>query len=120
MNQDDVTTVPTVLSESTSVEFESIELDANTRGEIVLSPTKAAMLNPTLYMSCRGGKIAIEDVYHDQITLPGRWTSEALRMGCRLDVTVSREAPIKIVFTNLGPERANVGASLVATPPDKT
>ena len=119
MNQNDVITTPTVLSESTSVEFESIELDAGKRGEIVLCPSKAAMLNPTLYMSCQGGKIAIEDVYHDQITLPGRWTPETLRMGFLLDVTVSREKPIKIVFTNLGPERANVGASLVATPPNK-
>lgn len=119
MNQNDVITTPTVLSESTSVEFESIELDAGKRGEIVLCPSKAAMLNPTLYMSCQGGKIAIEDVYHDQIALPGPWTPEMLRMGCRLDITASREKPIKVVFTNLGPEKANVGASLVATPPDK-
>ena len=116
MNQDDVITSPTVLSESTSVEFESIELEVNTRGEIVLCPTKAAMLNPTLYMSCQGGKITIEDIYHNQITLPGKWTPEMLRMGFPLDMTVSREASVKIVFTNLGPGKANVGASLVATP----
>jgi len=47
------------------------------------------------------------------------WNPTATVMGHQFDVMVTKEEPIKIVIINLGPERSNVGASLVANPPNE-
>lgn len=118
MKTDEIDTVPTVLTNATSVEFGSIELDIGERGEIVLAPSKP-MRNPTLYMSC-SGKIEIENVLHGRAAINSKqWTIETLKMGRKLDVLVNKDEPVKVVIVGLGPERSNVGASLVTTSPDE-
>lgn len=119
-NEDLIDTSPTVVTDKTNIEFGSLDLGINERGEIVLSPDNP-MRNPTIYMSCQGSEIIIEAIVHGRTALArrGPWPVETFKMGHRLDVTVTKEEPIKIVITNLGPERSNVGASLVSTPPDE-
>jgi hypothetical protein len=118
MKTDEIDTVPTVLTDATSVEFGSIELDAGERGEIILAPSKP-MRNPTLYVS-NSGKIAVESVLHGRVAITSKqWTAETLKMGRKLDVLVSKDEPVKVVVVGLGPGKSSVGVSLVATPPDE-
>lgn len=117
--EDKITTEPVIMTDRTDVEFGNIELGINEQGEIVLSPDKP-MRRPTIYMSCQGSEILVEDIFHGRtaITRQGHWPVELFRMGHQLDVTVTKDEPIKILIVNLGPERSSVGVSLVATPPD--
>ena len=120
-DEDKIVTEPVIMTSKTDVEFGNIELDVNEQGEIVLSPDKP-MHCPTIFMSCQGSEVIVEDIFHGRtaIAKQGRWPVELFRMGHRLDVTVTKDEPIKILIINLGPEHASVGASLVATPPDDT
>ena len=119
-DEDKIDTAPVIMTDKTGIAFESLDLGINERGEIVLSPEKP-MRCPTLFMSCYGSEVLVEDIYHGrtEIARQGHWPIELFKMGHRLDVTVTKEEPIKIVIINLGPERSNVGASLVANPPDE-
>lgn len=119
-DEDKIDTAPVIMTDKTGVVFESLDLGINERGEIVLSPDKP-MRCPTLFMSCYGSEVLVEDICHGrtEIARRGHWPVEIFKMGHRLDVTVTKEEPIKIVIINLGPEKSNVGASLVATPPDE-
>jgi hypothetical protein len=122
-DRDKIITEPVIVSDKADVEFGNIELDVNEQGEIVLSPDKP-MRRPTIYMSCQGSEVIVEDIFHGRVALAkqlgskGRWPVELFRMGHQLDVVVTKDEPIKILVVNLGPEHASVGASLVATPPD--
>jgi|GEM_PF-1744571 hypothetical protein len=120
-DEDKIITEPVIMSDKTDVEFGNVELDVNERGEIVLSPDKP-MRRPTIFMSCQGSEVIVEDIMHGRIALPkrGPWPVELFRLGHQLEVTVTRDEPIKILLINLGPEHSSVGASLVATPPEGT
>jgi hypothetical protein len=111
---------PTIMSDKTDVAFESIDLEINEKGEIVLSPNKP-MRCPTLFMSSHGSEVLVEDIFHGHtaIARQGHWPIELFKMGHQFDVMVTKEEPIKIVIVNLGPEKSNVGASLVASPPNE-
>ena len=118
-DEDKIVTEPTVVGDKTAVEFGNIELDVNEQGEIVLAPDKA-MRCPTVYMSCQGSEILVEDIFHGRTAIArnGHWPVELFKMGHRLDVTVTKDEPIKLLVVNRGPERSRVNASLVANPPD--
>ena len=113
-------TVPAIITNKTGVVFESIDLEINEKGEIVLAPDNP-MRCPTLFMSCHGSEVLVEDIYHGRagIARQGHWPIELFKMGHQFDVMVTKEEPIKIVIINLGPEKSNVGASLVAQWGDK-
>ena len=118
MRDEDLTdTAPVIMGEKTSVVFESLELKINERGEIILSPDKALRC-PTLFMTDRGSEILIEAVFHGrtEIRRLGQHPISSFRFGIQLDVTVTRDEPIKIVIINNGPEPTSIGASLVDTP----
>jgi hypothetical protein len=118
-DEDKIITEPVIMSDKTDVEFGNVELDVNEQGEIVLAPSKP-MRRPTIFMSCQGSEVIVEDIFHGRVALAkqGQWPVEIFRLGHRLDVMVTKDEPIKILIINLGPEHASVGASLVATPPD--
>jgi hypothetical protein len=119
VDEDKIATEPVIMTNRTDIEFGNIELGVNEQGEIVLSPDKP-MRRPTIYMSCQGSEILVEDIFHGRTALArqGHWPVELFKMGHQLDVTVTPDEPIKILVVNLGPERSSVGASLVATPPE--
>ena len=116
-DEDRIDTVPVIMTGKTSVSFESLDLGAGERGEIVLSPERP-MRNPTLYMSDKGSTVQVESVFHGLAEIPplGQRPSGAYRFGLRLGVTVTADEPIKIVVVNRGPESTYIGASLVDTP----
>lgn len=118
-DEDKIVTEPVVVGIKPEVEFGNIELDANERGEILLTPAKP-MRCPTIYMSCLGSEISIEDIFHGRTAIArrGHWPMELFRMGHRLDLTVTADEPIKLLVVNRGLEHSSVGASLVANPPD--
>jgi len=118
-DEDKIVTEPVIMTDRTDVEFGNVELDVNERGEILLSPDKP-MRCPTIFMSCQGSEVIVEDIMHGRIALSrrGPWPVEVFRLGHQLDVMVTRDEPIKILIINLGPEHSSVGASLVATPPE--
>lgn len=119
VDEDKIITEPVIMSDKTDVEFGNIELDVNEQGEIVLSPGKP-MRNPTIFMSCQGSEVIVEDIFHGRVAIAkqGHWPVELFKLGHQLDVMVTKDEPIKILIINLGPEHASVGASLIATPPD--
>jgi hypothetical protein len=116
-NEDLIDTAPVIMDEKTSVVFESLELKINERGEIILSPDKAQRC-PTLFMTDKGSEILIEEILHGRTALPhlSQLPICAFRFGRQLDVTVTKDEPIKIVIINNGPEPTSIGASLVDTP----
>lgn len=116
-DEDLIDTAPVILDEKTRVTFESLDLKVAERGEIVLAPD-VALRRPTLFMADRGSEIMVEAVFHGrtEISRLGQRPMGMYRFGHRLDVTVTRDEPIKIVIVNNGPEPTNVGASLVDTP----
>jgi hypothetical protein len=116
-NEDLIDTAPVILDEKTRVAFESLDLKVAERGEIVLAPD-AALRYPTLYMTDRGSEVIVEAVFHGRTEIQ-RLSQRPMgmyRFGLRLNVTVTKDEPIKIVVVNNGPEPTNVGASLVDTP----
>ena len=116
-DEDLIDTAPVIMNENTSVVFESLELKINERGEIILSPDKALRC-PTLFMTDKGSEILIEAVFHGRTEIPrlGQRPISSFKFGHQLDVTVTKDEPIKIVITNNGPEPTSIGASLVDTP----
>ena len=122
-NEDQIDTAPVILTEKTNVVFESLDLEPGERGEIVLSPDKP-LRSPALFMADRNkeGTIVIEAIFHGQTAIArlGQCPVEKYRFGQKLDVVVTRDAPIKIVIINNSRKPANVGASLVDTPADTT
>jgi hypothetical protein len=116
-DEDFVDTAPVIMNEKTSVVFESLELKINERGEIILAPDKALRC-PTLFMTDKGSEILIETVFHGrtEIRRLGQRPISSFRFGHQLDVTVTKDEPIKIVIINNGPEPTSIGASLVDTP----
>ena len=116
-DEDLIDTAPVIMNEKTSVVFESLELKINERGEIILSPDKALRC-PTLFMTDKGSEILIESIFHGRTEIPrlGRRPISSFKFGRQLDVTVTKDEPIKIVITNNGPEPTSIGASLVDTP----
>ena len=118
-NEDKIDTAPVFMTDKTGVVFESLDLEINEKNEIVLAPDKP-MRCPTLFMRCCSSEVVVEKIYHGRaaITRQEHWPVELFKMGHRFDVTVTKEEPIKIVIVNLGPEKSNVGASLVSNPPD--
>jgi hypothetical protein len=110
-------TVPVIMNTKTNVSFESLDLGANERGEIILVPDKP-MRMPTLFMSDKGSEIMVEEIFHGLAALPrlGQCPISMFRFGHQLMVTVTRDEPIKIVIVNRGPEPASIGASLVDAP----
>ena len=121
-DEDLIDTAPVILNETTRVTFESLDLKVAERGEIILAPD-AALRYPTLFMTDRGSEIIVEAVFHGRTEIP-RLSQRPMgmyRFGLRLNVTVTKDEPIKIVVVNNGPEPTSVGASLVDTPdPDGT
>ena len=116
-NEDLIDTAPVILNEKTRVAFEAIDLKVAERGEIILSPD-AALRYPTLYMTDRGSEVVVEAVFHGRTEIQhlSQRPMGMYRFGLRLNVTVTKDEPIKIVVVNNGPEPTNVGASLVDTP----
>ena len=116
-DEDQIDTAPVILNEKTRVVFESLDLKVAERGEIVLAPD-VALRKPTLFMVDKGSEIMVEAIFHGhtEISHLGQRPMGMYRFGHRLDVTVTRDEPIKIVVVNNGPEPTNVGASLVDTP----
>ena len=120
-DEDQIDTAPVIMTDKTSVVFESLELGPNERGEIVLAPARP-LRRPALYMADRdkGGQIVVEAVFHGRTAIArlGQCQADMYRFGRRLDVVVTRDEPIKIVIINNGLTPANMGASLVDTPDD--
>jgi hypothetical protein len=69
-------------------------------------------------MTDKGSEILIETVFHGrtEIRRLGQRPISSFRFGHQLDVTVTKDEPIKIVIINNGPEPTSIGASLVDTP----
>ena len=122
-DEDRIDTAPVIMTDKTSVVFESLDLDPGERGEIVLQPDKP-LYCPTLFVADRNkkGQVVIEAIFHGQTAIArlGQCPVEKYRFGQKLDVVVTRDAPIKIVIINNSRKPANVGASLVDTPADTT
>lgn len=122
-DEDQIDTVPVIMTEKTSVVFESLDLEAGERGEIVLLPDKPLRC-PTLFVADRNkkGQVVIEAIFHGQAAIArlGQCQVDMYRFGRQLDVVVSREEPIKLVLINSSHHAANIGASLVDTPRDST
>jgi len=116
-DEDLIDTAPVIMDGKTTVVFESLELKINERGEIILSPDKALRC-PTLFMTDKGSEILIESVFHGRTEMRplGQRPISSFRFGHQLNVTVTRDEPIKIVIINNGPEPTSIGASLVDTP----
>ena len=116
-DEDLIDTAPVILNEKTNVVFESLDLGINERGEIVLSPDKA-LRHPSLFMTDKGSEILVEAVFHGRTEIPylSRRPISVFRFGHQLEITVTKDEPIKIVIVNNGPEPTNIGASLVDTP----
>jgi hypothetical protein len=116
-NEDLIDTAPVIMSDRTRVLFESIDLPLNARGEIVLCPEQP-FRKPTLFVVDKGSEVIVESIFHGQLALPHLTMRPAgvFRFGCHLDVTVTKEEPLKLVVINYGPEATNVGASLVDSP----
>jgi hypothetical protein len=104
LDEDKIITEPVIMSDKTDVEFGNIELDVNEQGEIVLSPDKP-MHCPTIYMSCQGSEVIVEDIFHGRtaIAKQGHWPVELFRLGHRLDVHGGRRGgPIRgFVYSRL-------------------
>ena len=116
-NEDLIDTAPVILDEKTRVAFESLDLKVAERGEIVLAPD-TALRYPTLYMTDRGSEVVVEAIFHGRTEIQ-RLSQRPMgmyRFGLRLNVTVTKDEPLKIVVVNNGPEPTSVGASLVDTP----
>ena len=69
-------------------------------------------------MTDKGSEILIEEILHGRTALPhlSQLPICSFRFGRQLDVTVTKDEPIKIVIINNGPEPTSIGASLVDTP----
>lgn len=111
---DDEVTAPVLTGRRLHAEYEELELAVGERGEIVVAP-ESLMCRPILSLQTRGSEVLVEDLYSGKsaIARHGQWPAECLRDGVQLEVSVSRELPLKIVLFNAGPEPTVVGASLV-------
>lgn len=122
-NEDEIDTAPVIMSDKTSVVFESLDLGPGERGEIVLVPD-GPLRCPTLYVADqeKNGRIVIETIFHGQAAIGrlGQCQADMYRFGRRLDVMVTKSEPIKIVIINNGQKTATIGASLVDAPEDST
>lgn len=118
---DDDATVPITAGRRTPAEFEELTLGVGERGELVVAP-ETLMCRPVLTIQTSGGEVSVEDVYSGAtaLTSRGSWPASCMRDGVQLDVSVSREVPLKIVVFNSGPVPAVVGASLVSGAKEKS
>ena len=116
-DEDLIDTAPVIMNERTDVVFENVDLGINERGEITLTPEKP-MRRPTLFMVDKGSEIQVEAVFHgrSEIRCLSCLPIYVFRFGRQLEVTATRDEPIKIVLVNNGPEPTSVGASLVGSP----
>ncbi len=113
-NQDDEVTAPVLTGSRLHAEYEELALAVGERGEIVVVP-ESPMDRPVLSLQTRGSEVLVEDLYSGgrAVARHGHWPAECLRDGVQLEVSVSRELPLKVVLFNAGPEPTVVGASLV-------
>ena len=122
-DEDQIDTAPVIMTDMTTVVFESLELGPGERGEIVLLPNKPLRF-PTLFVAdkVKRGLIIIEAIFHGQAAIArlGQCQADMYRFGRKLDVMVTKDEPIKIVVINNSQKPANIGASLVDTPEDST
>jgi len=122
-DEDQIDTAPVIMTDKTTVVFESLELGPGEHGEIVLLPDKPLRF-PTLFVADKDkrGLIIIEAIFHGQAAIArlGQCQADMYRFGRKLDVMVTRDEPIKIVVINNSQKVANIGASLVDTPEDST
>jgi hypothetical protein len=103
-------------NESIKIVLESIEVAPGECAQLVLVPD-VPMKTARLYMSPRNTNVQIEGLYWDNINLvPGQQPVQLdfFRFGLTMEVDVTPEKPIKIVFSNNDTNSVTVGASLVS------
>ena len=116
-SQDDIDTAPVLPKEGSHVEYVTVELDPGERVEIVLGPAEP-MREPLLILACPRGSdvVSVEQVAAGPFVIEGTPCKiGTYRFGREIAERVTREAPLKILLFNGGPERTKIAASLVAT-----
>jgi hypothetical protein len=117
LNQDDIDTAPVIFRDGTRVEFQATTAIPGERVELVLEPS-SEMKDPTLFMSLhpRDDQVVVENIACGPITIVAQESAaENYRFGRRLDATVSKQEPIKILISNRGSSGVKIGASLVVS-----